>query len=223
MPIFKPLLAGATLPDRAIACLGAAIGIGTTMAICSAIMPGGGVPAIVAPLGASAVLVFGVPASPLAQPWSVLGGNVASTLVGVIAYRLIPNLALAAGIAVGAAILLMTLLRCLHPPGGAAALTAVIGGGAVHDAGFGFALAPVGINSLLLVLIGIAFHRATTHSYPHRLVPVSVPTDEPQLERSDIDAALGEMHDSFDIDRADLEALLALAEHHATQRRLTRR
>ena len=69
LPFFKPLLAGATLRDRIVACLCAAIGIALTIVACLALTPGGGdLPAIVAPLGASAVLVFAVPSSPLAQP-----------------------------------------------------------------------------------------------------------------------------------------------------------
>lgn len=219
MRLFKPLLTGATLPDRALACLGAAIGIAATLALCAAMLPASGLPAIVAPLGASAVLVFAVPSSPLAQPWSVVGGNALSALIGVAAWRWIPNMAVAAGLAVGAAILVMSLLRCLHPPGGAAALTAVIGGSAVHNAGFGFALAPVGLNSLLLVLIGVAFHRLTAHSYPHRPAAIAQTPLEARLSRSDVDAALAAMHDSFDIDRQDLDALLSLAEQHAALRR----
>ena len=129
-------------------------------------------PLLVAPISASAVLVFAVPASPLAQPWSVVGGNVVSALVGVTAARFVPSPYLVVGVAVGGAILAMSLLRCLHPPGGAAALTAVIGGPAVLGAGYAFPFVPVGIYSLILILTGIAFHRASGHSYPHRPIPV---------------------------------------------------
>lgn len=84
-------------------------------------------PWLVAPLGASAVLVFGVPASPLAQPWAVVGGNTLSALVGIacMAWLPLPPLAMAA-VAVALAIATMFLLRCLHPPGGAAALLMVL-------------------------------------------------------------------------------------------------
>ncbi|MEG8058719.1 HPP family protein [Sphingomonas sp. 22L2VL55-3] len=78
----------------------------------------GPLPLLVAPIGASAVLIFAVPASPLAQPWSVVGGNIISALVGVTAARFVPIPYLAAGVAVGGAILVMSLLRCLHPPAG---------------------------------------------------------------------------------------------------------
>ncbi len=89
------------------------------------------VPLLVAPMGASAVLLFAVPASPLAQPWSIIGGNTISALIGVIVAHFVHEPALATGIAVALAIAAMSFTRCLHPPGGAAALTAVLGGPAV--------------------------------------------------------------------------------------------
>ena len=221
MRMFQPILSGARLPDRLLACLGAALGIAVTIVTCSLFVQAP-LPAIVAPLGASAVLVFAVPSSPLAQPWSVIGGNTLSALVGIAMFRFIPDPALSAAAAVGGAILIMSLCRCLHPPGGAAALTAVIGGDAVHHAGYGFALLPVGVNSLALVLIGIGFHRLTIHRYPRRAVTPPTGADT-RFAPSDIDLALRDMHETFDIDRQDLEALLAHAERHALDRRIRRR
>ena len=219
MNLFRPILAGATLSDRLIACLGAAIAIALTFIICGRLrLTAADLPIIVAPLGASAVLVFAVPSSPLAQPWPVIGGNVISTLVGVAAYRLIPDMAVAAGIAVGGAILVMSLLRCLHPPGGAAALTAVIGSQAIHAAGYGFAFAPVAINSVALVLIAVLFHRVSAHTYPHRNTPPTPAGTRSSFQHADIDAALADMHESFDISREDLDALLEHAERHAAAR-----
>lgn len=216
---FRPILAGATLTDRLLACIGAAIGIGLTIAVCRAFPPlAADLPIIVAPLGASAVLVFAVPSSPLAQPWPVVGGNVLSTLVGVAAFQHIPNLAIAAGVAVGLAILVMSLLRCLHPPGGAAALTAVIGSNGIHEAGYSFAFTPVAINSIALVAIAMLYHRAVAHSYPHRAVPSAPVPELSRHQRSDIDAALEDMHESFDISRDDLDALFAHADRHALAR-----
>ena len=221
--IFEPILAGAALRERVIRCVGAALGIALTMAVCALVPLGvADLPLIVAPIGASAVLVFAVPASPLAQPWPVIGGNVISTLVGVAAFHAVPNAALAAGLAVGGAILVMSLLRCLHPPGGAAALTAVIGSQSIHVAGYGFAFMPVAINSVVLVAVTLLFHRVTGHSYPHR--PAVMPTTiQPSgLHAADIDHALADMHEGFDISREDLDALLTRAEFHAQARHLRR-
>ncbi|MFD1837338.1 HPP family protein [Paracidovorax cattleyae] len=102
----------------------------------------GALPWLVAPIGASAVLVFGVPASPLAQPWPVVGGNALSALVGVACAALVPDPALAGALAVALAIALMVRLRCLHPPGGAAALFVVM----AHGASPQFAFFPVMTN-----------------------------------------------------------------------------
>ena len=222
--IFTPLLAGASLWPRLAACVGAAIGISLTMLVGSQFaLPISDLPIIVAPVGASAVLAFAVPASPLAQPWSVVGGNVISTLVGVAAARYIPDPMIAAGVAVGGAILAMSLLRCLHPPGGAAALTAVIGSPAIHAAGYAFAFAPVALNSIALVTLAMVFHRYGGHSYPHQ--PAVSPAVADSIREAagfhleDIDLALEDMADSFDISREDLDLLLARAEIHALDRR----
>ena len=219
MLLFRPIIAGAHLPERLIACLGAAICIALTVVVCAGLpLAAADLPIIVAPLGASAVLIFAVPSSPLAQPWPVIGGNVLSVLAGVAAFNAFPNTAVAAGVAVGGAILVMSLLRCLHPPGGAAALTAVIGSHGIHAAGYSFAFAPVGINSIALVSLGMFFHRATGRSYPHHPEPVSQPQSNSGIHLADIDAALDDMHESFDISREDLAVLLARAEVHSTAR-----
>lgn len=220
---FVPILAGATLRDRLLACIGGSVGVALTSLVCAMTLHGSALlPLLVAPIGASAVLVFAVPASPLAQPWSVVGGNVISALVGVTAARFVPIPHLAVGVAVGGAILAMSLLRCLHPPGGAAALTAVIGGPAVLGAGYAFPFVPVGINSLILVLTGLAFHRASGHSYPHRAIPiVGHELAAPELgvpHPADIDLALTDLGETFDVSREDLDLLFRRVEFHAAKR-----
>src|SRR4051812_41843899 len=134
--LFRPILAGATLRERLIACLGALAGITLTGLICGWFFgEGPHIPLIVAPMGASAVLLFAVPASPLAQPWPIIGGNTISAFMGVLAAHFIPDPIIAIGVGVSLAIAAMSLTRSLHPPGGAAALTALIGGPAVTSAG----------------------------------------------------------------------------------------
>ena len=113
---------------------------------------------LVAPMGASAVIVFCLPNSPLARPWNVVIGNVASALAGVICARYVPQVEIAAALAVFAAISGMALSRSIHPPGGAVALTAVLSGAPIKDLGFAFAFNPVFLSSLTLVLAAIGFH-----------------------------------------------------------------
>lgn len=210
-----PRLAGASLADRVRAGLAAIAGIALA-ALASGLVPFGTGAALrlVAPIGASAVLVFAVPASPLAQPWAVLGGNMISAVVGMVAAALVPVPAVAAGVAVGGAIIVMSLLRCLHPPGGAVALTAVLGTPLLAAAGPWFPLVPVGLNSLALLLAAWAWHRVSGHSYPHQPSAAVAP----MFHRDDIDKALTEMGDSFDVAPEDLDALLNRAEAHARAR-----
>jgi CBS domain-containing membrane protein len=109
---------------------------------------------IAAYMGAAGVLIFAAPQSPLSQPWPLVAGHVASALVGVTCQVLIPDMVLASASAVALAILVMQALRCLHPPGGAAAMVAVVGGPAIHELGYWYVLVPVGLNAL--VLLGLA-------------------------------------------------------------------
>ncbi len=225
---FSPILAGATLGDRLVACLGSVIGICLTGLISSlAVGKGTALPLLVGPLGASSVLLFAVPTSPMAQPWAIIGGNTLSALCGILVFRLVPEPMLASGLAVGLAIAVMSLTRSLHPPGGAMALSAVIGGPAVAAAGFSFALIPVALNSVLLVALGWAFHKFSRHKYPHAPAPgIASPrtTQEPApvprtgFNAEDVEAALQDLGESFDIDRDDLNQLLRHVERHARMR-----
>ena len=220
--LFVPMLAGASLRDRLLACVGALIGVAMTGLVCSFAGVGSLAPLLVAPIGASAVLLFAVPASPLAQPWAIAGGNVISALVGVTVAHLGLSPLIAGGVAVAGAILAMSLARCLHPPGGAVALTAVLGGPAAMTAGWAFSLVPVGINSLALVLLGIAYHRWSGHSYPHR--PVAVVGHTPPavgnlIHAEDLDLALADLGETFDVAREDLELLFRQMAFHASRRR----
>jgi len=217
---FDPILAGGNLRDRLRACLGALLGIGLTSAISAAVVhPHCAFLLIAAPMGAAAVLVFAVPASPLAQPWSVIGGNIIAALVGVTVRMLVPMPELAAPIAVGAAILMMSLTRSLHPPAGAVALTTVVGGPAVIDAGFAFVLVPIALNAIILTACGILFHRFSGHSYPHRVPVAASAPSEAALRAEDIDKALADLGETLDVSREDLDLLFGRVEYHATQRR----
>ena len=226
--LFHPILAGANLRDRLIACLGALIGVCGTAAICGFLFRHDPhLPLIVAPVGASAVLLFAVPASPLAQPWPVIGGNALSALIGLIVAHLVPEPVLALGLALMLAIAGMSLARCLHPPGGAAALIAAMGGAQVESFGFWFPLAPVALNSVLLVGLGILFHKLTRRAYPHYAAAPAASQhgtqDMPPQRRisfrpEDVDAALANLHETFDIDRDDLGRILREVELQALTR-----
>lgn len=165
LPHEQPTTRGGAL----LTALGCFIGLLAVGTISRAVVGPEGAPYIAAYMGAAAVLIFAVPHSPLSQPWPLLGGHVVSALVGVTCHELIPDLLLASASAVALAILVMQALRCLHPPGGAAAMVAVLGGPAIHELGYWYVLAPVGLNAL--VLLGLAL--LINNVIPGRRYPAS--------------------------------------------------
>ena len=175
----------------------------------------------VAPMGASAVLLFGLPNSPLAQPWSIVGGNLVAGVIGVTTAMYVPYPALACGIAACLAIAVMFQLRCLHPPSGAVALTAILGGSGVQQLGYQFILSPVLLNSACLALLAIIFNNLAGRRYPHPLAANEPKTNPVALEvpitRDDLHQAL-ENGQLLDIDEDDLQQLLQRAEEIARSR-----
>jgi CBS domain-containing membrane protein len=187
---------------------------------------GGGAdfPQLVAPMGASAVLLFGVPASPLAQPWSIIGGNLVSATVGVTCAMFVGDPVLAAALGVSISICGMFLLRCVHPPSGAVALTAVLGGPAIHRLGFGFVLTPIFVESCALLAAALAYHAATGHRYPHTVPhdrakdakvtqsaqPAGITPEgiTPGFTRADLEAVVRRQSEWLDVDLDDLEKLM---------------
>lgn len=224
--VFKSAPAGHL--DLVRAGIGAAIGLCTVFLVSRWWLgSAAGLPFLIAPMGASAVLVFAVPASPLARPWAVFGGNVISALVGIACAKLLPGSPFAAPLAGGMAIIAMRACRCLHPPGGAVALTAVIGGAPILAAGWSFALVPVALNCFLLVAVGWILNNASGHSYPHRAAATppsphgtgdAKPSDRAGFTLADIDAVLATYDELLDVSREDLDALFRKVETRAHKR-----
>lgn len=119
---------------------------------------------LMASLGASALLVFALPGSPMAQPWAVIAGNTLSAVVGITCANWIAVPLLALPLAASLSILGMFILRCLHPPAAAVAMIAVLG----HILHYRYALFPVFIDSVLLVLAGAIYSNLTGKAYPNR-------------------------------------------------------
>lgn len=211
---FKPVRMAVDGREQLRVAAGAFVGILVTAVLCHMMGMSTQATWIVAPMGASAVLVFGVPNSPLAQPWAVLAGNTFSAVIGIACARWIGSVDMAAAAAVGLAIAAMFALRCLHPPGGASALLMVMAG--VTD--FHVALAPVFINSLLLVAAGLAWNNATGRRYPHAQGPGSAGATE--ATQHDLDAALARYNQILDVPRDDLLALIGQTRLAGYQRML---
>ncbi|MBL8445960.1 MAG: HPP family protein [Zoogloeaceae bacterium] len=195
--------------EQAIAALGGFLGIVAVAAISVRLLGADQAVLIVPSMGASAVLIFAVPHSPLTQPWAVLGGHVISALVGVACYQAVSSPLLAGALAVGGAIGAMHLARCIHPPGGATALTAVIGGASLHELGFAYAATPVALNALAILAVGILFNYAFPwRRYPislmHYAAPVRLPGAWPTLTEAQIDAAMKELKVVLDVSAAEI-------------------
>jgi len=123
---------------------------------------------LVGSFGASAVLLYAIPASPFAQPRNLILGHTISAFVGVSCAMLLKdNIAVASAAAVSISIMLMHLSRSLHPPGGATALIAVIGGNSIHELGYAYVITPIGIGTVLLLVIALLVNNIS----PHRRYP----------------------------------------------------
>ena len=179
---------------------------------------------IIPSMGASAVLVFAVPHGKLSQPWSLFAGHLSSALIGVCCYILVPNMFLAAGLAVGLAIGAMHVLRCIHPPGGATALVAVVGGTQIHSLGFEYLLTPVLLNTVIIFITAVIFN----NFFPWRRYPSNFMrfTDTPSsdkiktsntIEKSHIEHAIAEMDLLVDIKMDDLQQIFSRALKHAEE------
>lgn len=166
-------------------------------------------------MGASAVLLFALPHAPLSQPWPVFGGHMVSGCIGVAVQQVWPG-DFAAALAVGAAITAMYFLRCLHPPGGATALMAVIGGTAVHQLGWAFVWQVCLLNVVLILLAAMLFNAPfpwrrypnAWHSKPPSPLPFS-------FAQEDFAAAITEIDTLVDVSPEDLQQLVRLACEHA--------
>jgi len=185
-------------------------------------LSGRDLPFMVASVGASAVLLFVVPSGRLSTPWAFAGGHLVSALVGVTCAQWITPLPLATASAVAGAILAMHYLRCVHPPGGAAALMAVLGGESIHSLGYQYVLTPVLLNVVIMLAVTLVYWR---------LAGINQYTDEPitsldhnwqrsdeewlastaPFDQEDLHRAVTEMDTFIDISRHDLHEIYARA------------
>lgn len=177
----------------------------------------------IAPMGASSVLLFAVSASPLAQPWNMVVGNIIAGLIGVTCAVYIPNLTEAFSVAVALSIFLMMTTDSLHPPSGAVAITAVLGGDTVHQLGYYFIFYPVLLNSILLLVVAIAFNRVLGKQYP-QITQINqrskdpTPTQKVTIQPQDIQDVLEQQTELLDISEYDLQKIILEAQERANAR-----
>lgn len=227
-----PNLGPITWSESLRACCGVLVGLLVTGLLSRLALGPSNLPVLIAPLGASAVLLFALPSSQMAQPWSILGGNTVSALIGAGVFKLLQlgllsDALLAAALAAALAIAAMYLLRCLHPPGGAVALTAVVGGPTIQEAGFSFALWPVGLTSLVMLVMAFVFNNLTGRRYPHLAAPPRnihrtkdpLPSRRVGVTPDDVALVLQQQDELYDVSPEDLGRLVQQAEMQAWHRR----
>lgn len=211
--------------EKLISTTGGFAGILLVLVVSSQVLDFHGATLVVASMGASAVLLFATPHSPLSQPWSLIGGHLISALIGITCAKLVANPLYAGAIAVALSIGAMHYLRCLHPPGGATALVAVLGGEQVRALGYGFLITPVLINVLIILTVAIAANYPFRwRRYPEWLsVPLEVPSVELEEKLSEVHAekcmiahsdlvyALSEIDSFIDVTEEDLLKIYHLA------------
>ncbi|WP_458217394.1 HPP family protein [Paracidovorax citrulli] len=223
---FVPMPVSASRLERAKSIFGVLVGIVLTEWISRHLLAGFN-PWFIAPMGACAVLLFAMPSSPLAQPWSIIGGNILAALIGAACARWIPDPGVAAAVAVALSLALMFQLHCVHPPAGAIAAACVFGGPEIAKLGFGFAVVPVAVNAMLLLLLALVLNNLMGRRYPHRHTaqPAGHGTSDPPparrggITRADLDAVLAERGEFIDIEADDLEEILVQAGQRAYHRR----
>ncbi len=209
--------------EKLISGFGALVGMlavyGISLLICG---EGPGTVLLVASMAASAVLLFAVPHGALSQPWAVIGGHLLSAFIGVSCQRLFPGYFWTGALAVGLAVATMHYLRCIHPPGGATALAAVIGGPDTHALGYLYLLTPILLNVAAIMAMAILFNSLFSwRRYPAHLVrrrkskPVKPAERQFELTQEDFAAAMEQLDSYVDITAESLTELLELAKQHA--------
>ncbi|HDS1735299.1 HPP family protein [Pseudomonas sp. BP8] len=182
---------------------------------------------LLGPLAATAVLVFAVHGGPLAQPWPVLGSYAVAGALGLALRHGFGSELWVAASALGISLLLMCLLRCLHPPGGGVAVSAVLADPGLVALG-DHLLEPILLNVLILIGVAVLYHRLTGVRYPKAALPRKdlhhtqdpLPSARVGISSADLDQALEEIGEYVDVSRDELERIILATEQHALQRSL---
>jgi CBS domain-containing membrane protein len=219
-----PTVARVSTTEALRAGVGALVGLGLTgLFLLSPHLDAGGGLFLIAPFGATSVLLFAVPNSPLAQPWSAIVGNTLAAVIGIAACLTVPDPVLRIALAVGLAITATILCRAVHPPAGAVAMTAAMSPEIARELGFWFALAPVAIGTTALVVLAALYARITGRRYPFRQFDDPSkhrtddrnPTERLGLSENELTAILDRYSQSFNLGVEDLARMIGAAELQA--------
>ncbi len=229
--LFAPDQGHVSIREKALSALAAFVGIALVMAASMIWLAPDDLPWIVASMGASAVLLFAVPMGTLSQPWAFAGGHMISGFIGVTVAMLLPgHILTAAALAVSLAIFAMYITHCLHPPGGATALSAVVGGAQIHTLGYAYLITPLLVNvAVMLAWAFVVNNLLPNRSYPSGLTAWREKKNRAAgddkadtciaINRDDLEFALQEMDEFFDVSEDDLTKIFAISTEHARRKR----
>ncbi|MGY2293713.1 HPP family protein [Pseudomonas sp. SDO528_S397] len=178
---------------------------------------------LIGPLGASAVLLFAVSSGALAQPWSIIGSYLCAGVVALLVARVLGRSLESACLAAGMTVILICWLRCLHPPAGGLAMSLVLADPASVALGW-HELGAVMLGAGALLTFALAYNNATRTRYPKGALetpaPAFMPTsvENPGITAQDLQRALAEREQFFDVTPQELEDLIQASERHARRR-----
>lgn len=205
------------------AAIGVSLGTLFSVWLCSLVF---GLPVamhLIGPLGASAILLFAVSSGALAQPWSILGSYFCATVVSLLVVHFLGRDLTSACVAVGLALVVMCLLRCLHPPAGALALLVVLADPQSAQLGWAM-LEPVMFSAGCMLLVALFYNNLTRVRYPKRhadaapTVITSHVMGDPSITAEDLQNALTQMEVFIDLTPEGLEELIRASEQCARRR-----
>ena len=229
--LFLPKRSSVVVKEKVISAFASIIAILLVMLTSQIFLQPHDLPWVVASMGASAVLLFAVPQGPLSQPWPFIGGHLISAFVGVTVVLWVDDIILASCLAVSLAIFFMYLTGSLHPPGGATALTVVVGGSSIQSLGYQYLITPVGINLLVMLLWALIINNLLSNrSYPNGIRELlslnyenqiaEIKPDGLNIGKDDLHAALKEMNVFVDVSEQDLNKIFHLSVSHLRKKRL---
>jgi len=213
---FLGIQSGVVRSERVVATLGGMLAIYLCFFVTAHFTGMSGSAAILPSMGASTVLLFAVPHGQLSSPWALFVGNVLSATIGVTCALILENPFLAASVAVASAILAMHLTRSVHPPGGATALAAVIGGPSLHHLGYWYVITPTLINCCILFVVAMLFNNQFQwRRYPQSLMryqQVGYHPDTRRIQIHHIHEAIARSEIVMDASDAQIKHIVDLAD-----------
>jgi CBS domain-containing membrane protein len=234
LKLFGPGQSNVSLHEKIISAAAGLVGIGLIMAISQHYLDSQSLPWVVASMGASAVLLFAVPKGPLSQPWSFVAGHLFSAFVGISVAKIVPDPVIASALAVSLAIFVMYVTRCLHPPGGATALTAVVGGSAITELGYMYMLTPIALNLIVMLVWALIINNLIPNRcYPNGIRDIHKKSNKTimnkegidlkrpnMIQRSDLHEALTEMDVFVDVSEDELNKIFNLSLMHTHKKKM---